>query len=162
MLCRRLLLCPKMPVPGTSMVGNANNNTLYGTQGDDTLDGGAGNDYLRSYGGDDLLIGGTGTDRFVFERTWAANGTDTIMDYSFSDGDILDVSLVGFARGVFNREPLNNIMRLQQGSGNEAMFLISLDGNPENLETWAVLQNMPVGSSANVALAGTVYVLTVV
>lgn len=161
MLWKRLL-CPRVPVPGTSFVGNGNNNNLYGTQNDDTLDGGAGNDYLRGYGGDDLLIGGTGIDRILFERTWAANGIDIIMDYSFSDGDILDLSLLVFARGVFSREPLNNILRLQQGSGNEAMFLISLDGTPENFETWAVLKNMPVGSSANVAVAATTYVITVV
>ena len=76
---------------GISRAGNARNNFLYGSQGRDSLDGGAGDDYLRGYLGNDVLTGGTGADRFVFERTFAANGTDRITDFEV-DYDILDFS----------------------------------------------------------------------
>jgi RTX calcium-binding nonapeptide repeat (4 copies) len=42
--------------------GNAGNNVLTGTRGNDALCGGGGNDSLRGLGGNDRLVGGTGND----------------------------------------------------------------------------------------------------
>jgi RTX calcium-binding nonapeptide repeat (4 copies) len=42
--------------------GNAGNNRLTGTRGNDALCGGGGNDTLRGLGGNDRLVGGTGND----------------------------------------------------------------------------------------------------
>jgi hypothetical protein len=42
--------------------GNARNNVLTGTRGNDALCGGGGNDTLRGLGGNDRLVGGTGND----------------------------------------------------------------------------------------------------
>ena len=121
---------------GTTRTGNARNNFLYGTAGDDILDGGAGDDYLRGYAGNDLLIGGLGIDRFVFERTWAENGVDTIRDFQFGT-DIIDLSLVGFARGVFNRNVVSDVVRIDYGPNGTARLQIDLDGGGNSFQTWA-------------------------
>lgn len=128
---------------GISRAGNARNNFLYGSQGRDSLDGGAGDDYLRGHEGNDVLTGGTGADRFVFERTFAANGTDRITDFDVGT-DILDFSLVGFARGVFNRHPLANIIRLEQ-TDTGARLLVDLDGGGDSFQTWARLDGLTLG-----------------
>ncbi|MEM8699667.1 MAG: calcium-binding protein, partial [Pseudomonadota bacterium] len=44
------------------LIGNADPNTLEGTEGDDLLDGRGGNDTLSGLGGNDTLIGGAGAD----------------------------------------------------------------------------------------------------
>lgn len=123
--------------------GNARNNFLYGSQGCDSLDGGAGDDYLRGYLGNDVLTGGTGADRYVFERTFAANGTDRITYFEVGT-DILDFSLVGFARGVFNRQPLANIIRLDQ-TDTGARLLVDLDGGGDSFQPWARLDGLELG-----------------
>lgn len=128
---------------GISRAGNARNNFLYGSQGRDSLDGGAGDDYLRGYLGNDVLTGGTGADRYVFERTFAANGTDRITDFDVGT-DILDFSLVGFARGVFNRHPLENIIRLEQ-TDTGARLLVDLDGGGNSFQPWARLDGLELG-----------------
>lgn len=121
---------------GISRTGDARNNYLYGTPADDTLDGGVGDDYLRGYAGNDLLIGGVGIDRFVFERTWAENGVDTIRDFQFGT-DIIDLSLVGFARGVFNRNVVSDVVRIDYGPNGTARLQIDLDGGGNSFQTWA-------------------------
>jgi len=47
---------------GISVGGGPDDDTIYGTSGNDSLDGGAGNDTLYGYGGNDVLHGGTGDD----------------------------------------------------------------------------------------------------
>lgn len=140
-----------MAIDGINRTGNARNNFLYGTQGYDTLDGGAGNDYLRGYAGNDLLTGGDGADRFVFERTFAANGTDTITDFE-AGVDILDFSLVGFSRGVLNQQPLSNLIRLDRQANGTTHLLIDLDGGGDSFETWAVLNNLAQGAMVTVSV----------
>ena len=53
--------------------------TLWGGDGDDTLRGGKKND---------VLWGGDGVDTFIF---CAGDGTDTINDYDFTEGDLLQI-----------------------------------------------------------------------
>lgn len=122
-----------MPVAGLSRTGNARNNSLYGAAGVDTLDGGAGDDYLRGYQGDDILTGGTGADRFVLERTFAANGLDRITDFE-TGVDVLDFSLVGFGRGVLTQDQ-SNWIRVQKTETGVSLQL-DLDGGGNSFQTW--------------------------
>ncbi|WP_170482415.1 S8 family serine peptidase, partial [Ruegeria arenilitoris] len=66
------------------IIGNDVANELHGMRGNDTLDGGL---------GDDLLVGGAGTDTFVFAE---GSGTDTVLDYCVSGGELDMLYFVGF------------------------------------------------------------------
>lgn len=138
-----------MSIGGVSRTGNSRNNFLYGTQGLDTLDGGVGNDYLRGYAGDDVLTGGTGADRFVFERTFADNGTDRITDYIAGE-DILDFSLVGFSRSALS-QPLSSLIRLDY-SADGTRLLIDLDGGGDSFQAWAILDGLELGDVADIRI----------
>ena len=48
--------------------------------------GGAGNDKISGGLGPNFLTGGTGADTFIFN-----GGNDTITDFNFTDGDLIDV-----------------------------------------------------------------------
>ncbi|MBR0556583.1 calcium-binding protein [Ciceribacter sp. L1K23] len=78
--------------------GNAGNDTLLGGIGNDTMNGGSGNDRLTGGTGADTLTGGTGADRFVFtslsDSTVSSSGRDTILDFSRSQGDKIDLSAI--------------------------------------------------------------------
>ena len=84
---------------GTTIVGDATSEELYGTFGDDDITGGAGNDYLYGLSGEDRLEGGAGLDHlyggldadvFVF-----AAGTQLDIVHDFTDEDIIDISTAG-------------------------------------------------------------------
>jgi len=84
--------------------GNALDNTVYGTNGNnvlsgldgrDTINGGGGNDRINGGAGSDFLSGGTGADTFVFNGTGdfeSAGPVERISDFSRTDGDRLDFS----------------------------------------------------------------------
>ena len=57
--------------------GEAGNDSLWGSNGDDTINGGDGNDTLFGGSGDDVLTGGDGADVFQFTAT---SGTNIISD----------------------------------------------------------------------------------
>jgi hypothetical protein len=59
--------------------GTAGNDVLQGTESDEFLVGGAGND---------TISGGDGADTFVFDAN-VAEGTDSILDFNFAEGDRL-------------------------------------------------------------------------
>ena len=86
---------------------------LYGTQFDDTLLGMAGTDFLSGNRGNDTLIGGAnddnltggeGADTFLFD-TAALGSIDYINDFSFTDGDKLDISQL-----LFGYDPLTSLI----------------------------------------------------
>jgi len=64
-------------------------NILVGTGGDDIFDGGA---------RDEMYIGGGGSDQFMFES--AADGHDTIADFSAAEGDIVNLDALFDALSV--------------------------------------------------------------
>jgi Ca2+-binding RTX toxin-like protein len=84
--------------------GNDLDNTITASDAGDTLAGGAGNDVLTGGAGDDVLVGGAGADtltggagadRFTFsvgDLSADASKTDTITDFTRSDGDKIDLS----------------------------------------------------------------------
>jgi len=84
-----------------AMVGNTGANFLSGGAGNDRIDGGAGNDIISGDAGNDRLVGGAGADSFVFTNddvqlssALLAKFTDTIVDFSFADGDTIDLSAI--------------------------------------------------------------------
>jgi hypothetical protein len=90
------------------------NETLNGNAGADMLLGGAGNDTLNGGTGNDIVSGGTGADVSV-RRDRRAN-KDSIVDYSFVEGDTLDLSaLLDAAFGA--GQPVSGLVRaVQSGS----------------------------------------------
>ncbi|MBD2042888.1 calcium-binding protein [Microcoleus sp. FACHB-672] len=77
-----------------SIVGNAGNNYLWGGAGNDTITGGVGNDTIRGSVGSDVLTGGAGADYFNFYST--SEGSDSITDFSWGQGDKIALSDSGF------------------------------------------------------------------
>ncbi|MEO6382424.1 MAG: type I secretion C-terminal target domain-containing protein, partial [Nitrobacter sp.] len=83
---------------GLTLNGNGGDDYLIGSNGNDILFGGAGHDLLLGGDGDDklhgddganVLSGGQGADTFFLATTATA---DTVLDYSFSEGDKIDLS----------------------------------------------------------------------
>lgn len=77
----------------TIPAGDAPSNGLYAS-GNDTLEGGNGDDVLIGTMGADLLVGGRGADQFVYNTPW--EGSDTISDFSSSEGDRVVFKAVNF------------------------------------------------------------------
>ena len=65
--------------------GEAGNDILWGSNGDDTVNGGDGNDVLFGGTGSDTLTGGIGFDTFQFTAT---AGSDIITDFDVSEDSI--------------------------------------------------------------------------
>lgn len=106
------------------LFGEAGRDTLQGQYGHDSLDGGGGNDSLWGGTGADSLRGGSGADIFNFGRSVDSTartteqvqavtgdvgdlaGVDTILDFSPSQGDRIDLSRIdAFDQ---SRDGLNN------------------------------------------------------
>ena len=64
------------------------NNLIFGGLGDDFIVAGSGNDIIYGNEGNDTLMGGAGADRYVFNP---GDGTDLVMGFSASEGDVLDL-----------------------------------------------------------------------
>ena len=73
------------------LIGDAENNSFWGRDGDDTLDGGGGDDHLQGDTGDDMLDGGVGNDYLVggegADVLDGGAGYDTA-DYGASDAGV--------------------------------------------------------------------------
>lgn len=79
--------------------GGGGADSVYGDAGSDTLNGGDGNDFIYGGAGADKLSGGLNADTFVFtdadtHRSGLAEAIerDQILDLSFADGDVIDLS----------------------------------------------------------------------
>ncbi len=82
--------------------GTNGNDVMLGGAGNDTIAGGRGDDVLIGGTGNDVLTGGTGADRFVFTAPGrSAYENDRVMDLSFSDGDVIELS--GFGAKIFGK-----------------------------------------------------------
>lgn len=89
-----LLLIGTKALNGT---GNKLDNELTGNAGKNVLSGGKGDDMLDGQGGADRLMGGLGADHFVFGNDALDGSTDTIADFSHTEGDVISID-----RGVFD------------------------------------------------------------
>ena len=77
-----------------SLDGSTGNDSLNGGDGNDNLDGSDGNDSLIGGLGKDSLTGGAGLNKFVFSASDSGAGVDVrdvITDFSLTDKDILDL-----------------------------------------------------------------------
>ena len=74
--------------------GNGGADIIDGAAGADTINGGAGADSITGGAGNDALTGGAGSDTFNFSQTAAANGSDTVSDFTVgtvaSGGDVIN------------------------------------------------------------------------
>ncbi|MEM6713140.1 MAG: calcium-binding protein [Pseudomonadota bacterium] len=86
------------------LLGGAGNDYLNGSSGADVLDGGDGKDRLYMGEDDDVATGGAGADRFVFRSDDLDGSTDTITDFSTSEGDRLDFRKLGVDDGDVDME----------------------------------------------------------
>jgi len=103
------------------VTGNNLDNAIIGNSGVNILTGGAGHD---------TLTGGGGGDRFAYAEVGAANA-DSILDYNFGQGDVIDLSaILGEGSGA---DPLggniNDYVRLTQ---NGSDILVQVDANGTN------------------------------
>ena len=92
-----------------TLLGGDGVDALYGRTGDDSLVGGAGDDLIIAdswQAGNDTLVGGAGSDQlfgkrgadtFVLDST---DGVDEIMDFSASQGDVIEIDASVFSIGT--------------------------------------------------------------
>ncbi|WP_341958258.1 hypothetical protein [Pseudomonas sp. RC10] len=84
---------------------DAGQETLFGDIGRDTLNGAGGDDRIDGGEDGDTLTGGSGADIFFFahaEDSYRVDGTDVrnrdvVTDFNAADGDLVDLSLLGFS-----------------------------------------------------------------
>ncbi|MHC5825081.1 MAG: calcium-binding protein, partial [Nostoc sp.] len=82
------------------ITGTQYNDVLRGQANNDILNGGAGNDILVGGDGNDILTGDTGADQFVFNSK--LEGFDVIKDFSWVEGDKIQISKSGFGVSDFS------------------------------------------------------------
>jgi Ca2+-binding RTX toxin-like protein len=134
-------------------------NLMMGEADNDSLTGGAGADALLGGAGNDTLTGGGGRDAFLFTDNGAANA-DQILDYSSSDGDIVDLSAVLDSHFGPADNPADFARVVQSGSN--VIVQVDADGTGVNWTDVATLNGY--GTSGvdlvNVLFAGTVHQFT--
>jgi Ca2+-binding RTX toxin-like protein len=91
---------------------------IGGSSGGDVLFGGLGDDLINGEGGRDLLTGGAGTDIFFFDSgdfgsTNNAANADVIFDFSRTEGDLINLSIIDANSTIANDQAFTFI-----GSGN--------------------------------------------
>lgn len=116
-----------------SATGNSLINTIVGNSGDNNIAGGAGND---------ILYGSQGADTFIFAATTAGNGLDTIKDFSGSEGDRLDLSLLLSASHPA-QDAINSFIHAISSGGNTTIS-VDVDGaaNGSSFVNIALLQGV--------------------
>ncbi|UTA49221.1 Ig-like domain-containing protein [Simiduia sp. 21SJ11W-1] len=143
--------------------GGTGDDTLFGGEDQDTLQGGEGNDVLFGGRGDDTLTGGNGADTFAWAR--GNIGTDTVTDFTASEGDVLDLSdlLVGEENGSieeflqfnFDEASGNTYINVDADGGTafevgQVIILQGVDITAGNtLTTQQVVDNLLAGGSLN-------------
>jgi Ca2+-binding RTX toxin-like protein len=108
---------------------------LRGGDGDDILTGGTGDDQLFGGAGDDTMTGGEGADTFVWQQgddgTGAAPASDTITDFSATEGDVLDIS--DLLQGEESND-LTSYMSVAE-SGSDVVIDITPTGSGDTTQT---------------------------
>jgi len=105
--------------------------------------GGAGNDTLRG-AVNDILSGGIGADNFIFAQTASANSA-TIIDYSYVEGDAIDLSALldaGFVTG----QPVSDFVRGVQ-SGSSITLQVDVNGGGDSFVDVATLTGYGTNSA---------------
>ena len=115
-------------IPGRSQDGDADDNTITGSDGDDQFNGFAGRDILTGNGGNDALAGGDGDDildgGWGLDRLFGAQGDDVVeggSGHDYLDGGDHNDDLRGGAQGdvLFGRDGDDF---LRGGKGQDKLF----------------------------------------
>jgi hypothetical protein len=118
----------------TARFGNGGNDVMVAGNGGGTLNGGAGSDLLLGGTGadsltgateNDVLAGGAGADTFNFAELGAAH-MDTVADYSFAEGDHIDLSGLLDGTAVNDGNFANYVHLLESGS--DVILQVDLSG----------------------------------
>lgn len=114
-----------------NIIGSQYNDSLTGDNGINNISGGAGNDTLIGGLGNDILTGGSGADIFKWtaQDINTASGapfSDTITDFSRTEGDKLDLSDV--LSGDTPSSDLNNYLTFTT-TGNNVVVSVHADGD---------------------------------
>jgi ELWxxDGT repeat protein len=159
-----------LPAPGTassnpgSFEPLTDNLTLTGTSSNYELIGGSGNDTLTSGVGHDVMYGGGGANSFVFGAgiTPGADDFAYIMDYSDSQGDIINLSNV-FTGQQPNSADIGNFVELVNNGGIVDIYVDATGGgNFTGHEVFELVNNAsnnPIGL-VGVQIAGQEFSLT--
>ncbi|WP_156453016.1 DUF5801 repeats-in-toxin domain-containing protein, partial [Polycladidibacter stylochi] len=132
--------------------GGQGKDLIYGGDGDDTIRGGQGDDSLISGRGFDNVYGGTGADTFIFrglEADGSISGVDTIHDYSFEEGDQLDISAL--LQQAFGDNPtlaeVESFVKIE----NQTLY-VDVDGQDGDWQAVAVIDDYLATDSLRIIL----------
>ena len=109
-----------------TIIGSAGNDTITAGSGEDIIAGDAGQDQLAGGAGNDELTGGGDADTFRFAELGSGH-LDTITDYSFAQGDWIDVSALldaNFGAG----SNINDFVQLVATGTNDITVQLDIDG----------------------------------
>jgi len=123
------------------LLGNGGHDVLTGGDSNDTIYGGNGDDIISGGGGDDSLRGNAGADTFVFIN--GDTGTDTIADFSTTDGDVLDLTdlLSGISVAAEDGANLDAYLNFSLSDSN-TILEIDVDGDGSAVEQTIQLNNI--------------------
>lgn len=122
-----------------TVIGTEYYDTLSGSNADDVYYGAGGSDYISTRGGDDVIVGGAGSDNifggsgadtFVFD---SFEGVDRLRDFSFEDGDLLDISalLTNFDADI---SAASDYIALSVNESGEQVLAVSANGDGNFLD----------------------------
>ncbi|WP_138470291.1 family 16 glycosylhydrolase [Poseidonocella sp. HB161398] len=104
---------------GTGVTGGEEGDRIGGDAAANILRGEGGADYLEGRGGADTLEGGEGGDFFVYGLDALDGTTDTILDYSAADGDIVSLGAIIDSAGWSGAEISANLSITNVSGGAE-------------------------------------------
>ncbi len=111
----------------TEVSGGEGGDRLSGSADADILRGGGGNDFIEGRGGADTLEGGTGTDVFAYGLDALDGTTDTILDYSVTDGDMISLGAILDSFGWSAAEIAANVA-VNNGDGGADVSIVTPGG----------------------------------
>jgi hypothetical protein len=133
----------RLPDSAVTRTGTNASQTLAGGDFNDTLSGLGGNDDLYGNRGNDTLTGGAGADTYHFAQSGADN-VDTITDYSYAGGDVIDLSHL-LDGGTLIGANLPDYLRLVVSGGDETVQ-VDTDGTAGGA-TWSDVAILTGGAS---------------
>jgi Ca2+-binding RTX toxin-like protein len=127
---------------GDTLTGDANSNTFYALDGDDTLQGG---------GGADFLIGGAGADHFVYTALSdsTTGAADQILDFNLGQNDRIDLSAIDANSGVAGDQAFTLVGAFSNAAGQAVLTYdsvhdttaLTLDANGDGLSDFLLTIN---------------------